>query len=244
MEAYMIRPTRYEPIYHLMMYLNTRGDFDGARMFAHRMLECKIPNDVLFVEEWTYEQGKKLAKSLLNPTPSDVINTATVYYLRKQWLEVLSTLKTLTVKEVRFLKGLDKFTYYDLQYIAYTWLQDKASALENVRMIFAMPLKQWEKNVGRLVGYYVNNYGESITSLSGEIQAAYFVHCELMKANAEAEAVVAARAFAEAEAVAEAVVATQDAEEIAAAIEISEAMKVADDAKAADAAVEIVDAAL
>lgn len=172
-ETWCVRPTRYEPIYHVMRYLMERGDYTQAKLFAARMLEAVPPRDVLFVEEWAYVEGKKLANMLLSPTPSETIDLATKQYIGKQWVEVLATLAALTNKQLKTLKPQEKFTYYDLQFIAHSWTGDQAAELVALRKIFELPLSRWQSQVLRLVGWYVETRGHGLDTLPLAVKAEY-----------------------------------------------------------------------
>lgn len=170
LEAYFHRPTRYEPIYEVLHYLVHRGDIEQAKLFADRMLSAVVPNDILMVEEDAYVEGKKLAKMLIKPSPSDSVNLATTHYLNKRWDQVVNTLNVVKVKD---LGPVDKFTYYDLYFIAYSWLGKLTQARDALEKIFAMSLKYWKKHVPRLTGYYCTKLQGSLAKLSPEILDAW-----------------------------------------------------------------------
>ena len=172
LQAYAFRPSRYEPIYHLIKYLMDNGDYEVARLFADRMLTAEIPGDTLFVEKWAYAEGKRLARILLKPTPSDSIQLATQQYLHKRWTGVLETLKPLKLKT---LSVDEKFTYFDLSFIAHSWLGKRADAIAMLKRITEMPLKHWKRHVYRLFSYYVNVYKEPLESLPREVQLEYLI---------------------------------------------------------------------
>ena len=170
LEAYLYRPTRYEPIYHLIVYLMEGGEYDGARLFASQMMKAVAPPDVLFVEDWCYREGKRLSGLLLNPTPAEAIQLATHQYINKKWSTVLETLKPLKVKT---LTPQDKFTYHDLTQIAMSWLGRKNEGLAAVLKIFNMPVKHWRPHLKRMVETYIDYYGQSLELLSEEIKQEY-----------------------------------------------------------------------
>jgi glycosyltransferase involved in cell wall biosynthesis len=170
LEAYLQRPTRYEPIYHLVSYLMENGDYEGARLFAAQLRKAVAPVDILFVEEWCYREGKHLASLLLDPTPTQAIQLATHQYVHKRWHAVLETLRPLKLKD---LSPQDKFTYHDLSHIAYSWLGRKPEGLASVLKIFLMPLKHWRSHLKRMVESYVEYYGQPLSALSDELQREY-----------------------------------------------------------------------
>lgn len=172
LEAWCVRPTRFEPIYHILNYLMSRGDFTQAQLFAERMLAAKIPDDRLFVEEWAYHEGKRLAGMLLQPTASQAIELATRQYLSKQWVAVLHTLDQVKLKE---LTPAEKFSYYDLRFIANSWLGRVEAELEALRKIFEMPVKRWKTSVGRIVGWAVSKRGIQLSELREEVRAEYLL---------------------------------------------------------------------
>ena len=177
LEAYLQRPTRYEPIYHLIVYLMENGDYEGACLFASQMMKAVAPSDVLFVEEWCYKEGKRLSQLLLDPTPTQSIHLATHQYLHKRWDAVLATLRPLRLKD---LTPQDKFTYHDLTHIACSWVNRKADGLAAVLKIFLLPLKSWRPHLKRMVDTYITYYGQSVSSLSPELQREYAKEVALM----------------------------------------------------------------
>lgn len=178
-EAYCQRPTRYEPIYHLIRYLMALGDYQAAKIFAERMIASVIPDDSLFVEDNCYEEGKKLARMLLNPSTSEAIGLATQQYIHKRWILVLDTLAPLKLKN---MTQAEKFTYYDLQFIAHSWLIGHTEkCIEVARKIFELPLKHWKSNVQRIVGYYLSGLKQSLDSVPREVQLEYLIQEALKK---------------------------------------------------------------
>jgi hypothetical protein len=76
----------------------------------------------------------------------------------------------------------EKFTYYDLQFIAHSWLighTDKC--IEVASKIFELPLKHWKPNVQRIVGYYVSGLKQSLDSVPREVQLEYLMQEALKK---------------------------------------------------------------
>ena len=55
--AYLYRPTRAEPLYHLARFLRSKGDFKEAVKVASQGIALKQPPELLFVENWIYEYG-------------------------------------------------------------------------------------------------------------------------------------------------------------------------------------------
>lgn len=193
MEAYCQRPTRYEPIYYLMKYLMDNGDYSVARLFADRMMHAPVSDDTLFVEVGCYTDGKKLAKMLLNPSTSEAIELGVHQYLRKQWTFVLETLKPLRPKT---MTASEKFTYYDLQFIAHSWLSGHGQqCIDMARNIFMLQLKSWKPQVKRIVGYYVNNMHQALDTIPKEVQLEYLVQVALAKATEATEAMEASEAL-------------------------------------------------
>jgi glycosyltransferase involved in cell wall biosynthesis len=170
LEAYLRRPTRYEPIYHLMAYLMEVGEYEGARLFAAQMMKAVAPNDVLFVEEWCYQKGRELSELLLQPSPAQAIQLATHQYVHKRWAAVLETLRPVKLKD---LSPGDKFSYHDLTQIANSWLGRKAEGLAALQKVFLLPLKHWRPHLCRMVGTYVDYYNQHLATLTPELQSAY-----------------------------------------------------------------------
>ena len=170
-EAYLYRPTRHEPLYHLLRYLMDNGDYEGARCFAPTLLKATPPpGDVLFVEEWCYREGKRLSEWLINPSPSQALELATHQYLHQKWAAVLETLKPLKLKE---LKPSDKFTYHDLTQIAKSWLGFRTEGLAAIQKILLMPVKHWRRHLTRIVDTYINYYKQHSATLSPELLKEY-----------------------------------------------------------------------
>ena len=63
-KAYAYRPSRAEPLYRLALYQRLQGNFEAAFEAASQGLSLKIPQDLLFVENWIYEHGLLLEYSV------------------------------------------------------------------------------------------------------------------------------------------------------------------------------------
>lgn len=63
-KAYLARPTRAEPLYHLALYFRNKSNFLMGYLTAKRARELKQPHDLLFVESWIYEWGLLMEQSV------------------------------------------------------------------------------------------------------------------------------------------------------------------------------------
>lgn len=63
-EAYLYRPTRAEPLYRLAEFYRRSNNFLAGYLVAREGLQIKLPNDVLFVEQWIYDYGLLLEYSV------------------------------------------------------------------------------------------------------------------------------------------------------------------------------------
>jgi len=185
LQAYSLRPTRYEPIYHLLVYLINRGDYATARLFAEPMSKATIPSDVLFIEEGSYKEGKRIAQELMNPSSEQLLNFALVHYLKKQWVELIGVLQRVNPKR---LQGRDKFTYYDLSFIGYSWLGQRELALKTLyKLCTVIPVKEWKDDVLRLIGYYHEHLSEPLEHLPREVRAQYLTQKKALEKEKEKE---------------------------------------------------------
>lgn len=62
--AYLYRPTRAEPLYHIARILNHKKEFDKALEYATQGLRVRESDDILFVDKWIYDYGMLMEYSL------------------------------------------------------------------------------------------------------------------------------------------------------------------------------------
>lgn len=152
-DAWMFRPTRLEPLALISKFLIDRGDMVQAKLFSTPFLKNpKPPNDILFVETNLYDEGKKIANMLHNPTPSDSIQLAIQHYINKHWSLLLDQLATVKPKE---LSPVDKFSFYDLQFIAYSNLGRRGESHMMIDKIFELPTKNWLQHIQRICDFCI-----------------------------------------------------------------------------------------
>lgn len=63
-EAFRFRPTRVEPLYHLMNALRHEGDFQRAYEIGLTAITIPLSKDILFVQKWIYDYGLLLEQSI------------------------------------------------------------------------------------------------------------------------------------------------------------------------------------
>jgi hypothetical protein len=63
-KAYLARPTRAEPLYHLAVYFRNNNNFLMGYLTAKRARELEQPSDLLFVESWIYNWGLLMEQSV------------------------------------------------------------------------------------------------------------------------------------------------------------------------------------